>query len=112
MIRAGLDLAKALDHRHFMATGYMLLGVFHLDIFTLTLAQEHLERARSLAEETKSYIWLGMITAFLADTYTQQRKFTEADAILRTLLTDDLPIQASHQRHLWRARAARHLAKG
>ena len=112
LIRAGLDLAKAIDHRHFMATGYMILGAFHLDIFALTLAQAHLEQARSLAQETKSYIWLGMITAFLADTYTQQRKFTEADAILRTLLTDDLPIQASHQRHLWRAKDQWYLAQG
>jgi DNA-binding CsgD family transcriptional regulator len=112
MLRAGLQLAEAIDHRHFMTTGHMIIGAFYLDIFALPLAQTHLEQARSLAEETKSYIWLGMITAFLADTYTQQRNFAKADATLRTLLTEDLPIHASHERHLWRAKAEWHLAQG
>ena len=112
MTRAGLELANIIDHRHFMATGHMILGAFYLDIFAFPLAQMHLEQARKLAEETKSYIWLGMITSFLADTYTHQRNFAKSDAILRTLLTEDLPIHASHQRHLWRARAEWHLAQG
>lgn len=112
MLGAGLELANIIDHRHFMATGHMIIGAFYLDIFALPLAQTHLEEARRLAEETKSYIWLGMITAFLADTYTQQSNFAKADATLRTLLTEDLPIHASHQRHLWRAKAEWHLAQG
>jgi len=112
MIHAGLDLATAIDHRHFMATGYMILGAFHLDICALDLAQDDLEQARTLAEETKSTIWLGMITAFLADTYTGQLNFAKADAVLRTQLTDDMPMQASHQRHLWRSKAEWHLAQG
>ena len=112
MLRAGLEVAKVIDHRHFMATGHMIIGAFYLDIFALPLAQTHLEKARALAEETKSYIWLGMITAFLADTYTQQGNFAKADATLRTLLTEDLPIHASHQRHLWRSKAEWHLAQG
>jgi DNA-binding CsgD family transcriptional regulator len=112
MLRAGLELAEVIDHRHFMTTGHMILGAFYLDIFALPLAQTHLEQAQRLAEETKSYIWLGMITAFLADIYTQQSNFAKADAALRTLLTDDLPLHASHERHLWRAKAEWHLAQG
>jgi len=110
LIRAGLDLATSIDHRHFMATGYMILGAFHLDIFALRQAHTHLEQARSLAKETGSFIWLGMITSFLADTLTQQNNFAAADIALGTLLTPDLPVQVSHHRHLWRAKAEWHLA--
>lgn len=112
MIRAGLDLATAIDHRHFMATGYMIRGALYLDLFALQLAQNDLEQARTLAEETKSYIWLGMITAFLADTYTGQLNFAKADEVLRTQFTDDMPMFASHQRHLWRSKAEWFLAQG
>jgi DNA-binding CsgD family transcriptional regulator len=112
LIRSGLDLATAIDHRHFMTTGHMILGAFHLDIFALPQARAHLEQARGLANETGSYIWLGMITSFLADMYTQQNNFAETDKVLRTLLTPGLPIQASHHRHLWRAKAEWHLAQG
>ncbi len=112
LIRAGLDLATAIDHRHFMTTGHMILGAFYLDIFALPQARTHLEQAHSLANETGSLIWLGMITSFLADTQTQQNNFSEADKVLRTLLNPDLPVQASHHRHLWRAKTEWHLAQG
>ena len=111
-IHAGLKLANAIEHRHFMATGHMLLGAFYLDIFAFPLARLHLEQARTLAQETGSHIWLGIITAFLTDLHSQQNNFAEADTILQTLLTPDLPMQSTQQRQLWRAKAEWHLVQG
>jgi len=112
LIRAGLDLATDIEHRHFMATGHMILGAFYLDIFAFPLAKTHLEQAHSLAQETGSHIWLGNVTSFLADLHTQQSNFAEADAILQTLLIPDLPMQTTNQRQLWRAKAEWYLAQG
>jgi len=111
-IRAGLELANAIEHRHFMATGHMILGAFYLDVFAFPLAAVHLERARSLARETESHIWLGNITAFLADLHTQQNNFAKAEAIIHSLLTPDLSMQTTNQRQLWRAKAEWRLVQG
>jgi DNA-binding CsgD family transcriptional regulator/tetratricopeptide (TPR) repeat protein len=111
-VQAGLELAKAIDHRHFVTTGHMILGAFYLDVFSFPLAEVHLEQAQILARETVSHIWLGNITAFLADVHTQQNNFAKAEAILQTLLTPDLPMQTTHQRQLWRAKAEWDLAQG
>ena len=111
-LHAGLELAKAIDHRHFVTTGHMILGAFYLDIFAFPLAIVHLEQAQALARETDSRIWLGNVTAFLADVHTQQNNFAKAEATLHTLLTSDLPMQTTHQRQLWRAKAEWHLAQG
>ena len=111
-IRAGFELANVIEHRHFMTTGHMILGAFYLDIFAFPLAEAHLEQAQSLAQETDSHIWLGNVTAFLADLHTQQNNFAKAEAVLNTLLTPDLPMQTTNQRQLWRAKAEWHLAQG
>jgi DNA-binding NarL/FixJ family response regulator len=111
-IQAGFELAKSIEHRHYMVTGHMILGAFYLDIFAFPLAEFHLAQARSLAQETGSHLWLGNVTAFLADLHTQQYNFAKADAILHTLLTPDVPMQTTHQRQLWRAKAEWHLVQG
>ncbi len=51
-IQAGLESAEVMDHRHFVATGHMLLGAFYLDISAFSLAEVHLEQAQVLARET------------------------------------------------------------
>jgi len=111
-LRAGLDLAREIGHRHFMATGHMLLGAFYLDIFAFPLAESHLEQAQVLARETDSQIWLRVVTAFLADTRTQQNHFHQAEAILQGILTPDTPMQTMDQRQLWRAKSEWCLAQG
>lgn len=111
-IQTGLDLATEIGHRHFMATGHMLLGAFYLDIFAFPLAETHFEQAQVLARETDSQIWLGVVTAFLADTHTQQNHFHQAEAILQGMLTPGTPMQTMDQRQLWRAKAEWCLAQG
>jgi DNA-binding NarL/FixJ family response regulator len=111
-LRAGLELANVIEHRHFIATGHMILGAFYLDVFAFPLAEVHLEQAQNLARKTESHIWLGNVTAFLADLYTQQNNFAKAEAVLHSLLTPDLPMQTTNQRQLWRANAEWHLAQG
>jgi DNA-binding CsgD family transcriptional regulator len=111
-IRTGLDLATEIGHRHFMATGHMLLGAFYFDIFAFPLAETHFEQAQILARETDSQIWLRIVTAFLADTHTQQNHFHQADAILQRMLTSGTPMQTMDQRQLWRAKAEWYLAQG
>jgi len=111
-IQAGLDLATEIGHRHFMATGHMLLGAFYLDIFAFPLAETHFEQAQVLARETDSQIWLRVITAFLAATHTQQNHLSQAEAILQGMLTPDTPMPTMDQRQLWRAKAEWCLAQG
>jgi DNA-binding CsgD family transcriptional regulator len=111
-IRMGLDLATEIGHRHFMATGHMLLGAFYFDIFAFPLAETHFEQAQVLARETDSQIWFRVVTAFLADTHTQQNHFHQADAILQQMLTSDTPMQTMDQRQLWRTKAEWCLAQG
>jgi DNA-binding CsgD family transcriptional regulator len=111
-IRAGLELAQAIEHPHFMATSHMILGAFYLDIFAWPLAEIHLEQAQSLAQETGSHVWLGNVTAFLADAHTYRNNFAKAEVVLDTLLAPDLPMQTTNQRQLWRAKAEWHLAQG
>jgi DNA-binding NarL/FixJ family response regulator len=111
-LNLGLELAEAIEHRHFMATGHMILGAFYLDIFAFPLAEVHLQQAQVFAQETDSHIWLGIVTSFLADLHTQQNHFDQAESILNALLSSDLPMQSTNQRHLWRAKAEWYLAQG
>lgn len=108
LLRQGLAMSGAIEHRHFMATAHMILGAFHLDILARPQACAHLTQALDLARETGSHVWLGISTALLADALDG----TEAEALLHTRLTPALPMQTTAERHLWRAQAEWHLAHG
>lgn len=107
----GLELAEAIEHRHFMAVGHMILGALYVDILALPVAQGHLEQALKLARETGSHIWMGTISAFLATAYTRQGELSSAEAILRQRLTPDLPMRTMPQRQMWCAQAELALAQ-
>lgn len=111
-LRKGLELAEAIDHQHFMATAHMLLGMFYVDVLAYALAREHLTQALRLAQETGSHVWVGVVTAYLADVETQTGNLAQAEAILEPALPPHLPLQTVNERHLWRAKAELYLAQG
>jgi DNA-binding CsgD family transcriptional regulator len=110
-IRKGLEIAEAIEHRHFMAVGHMILGALYVDLLALPIARGHLEQALTLARETGSHVWMGTISAFLATACTRQGDLSSAEALLRQRLTPDLPMQTMAQRQLWTARAELALAQ-
>lgn len=111
-IAHGLEIAQQIEHRHFMCTAQMLLGVVHWDLAAWPTARAHLEQALALARETQSMIWQHLTAAFLASALIQLGALAEADTIVRAEWSEQAPMQAIGLRQLWGSRAELLLAQG
>jgi tetratricopeptide (TPR) repeat protein len=101
----GLRIAEEIGHRQWMAAGHWVLGALYLDLLVLPTAQQHLEQAVALAQESGSLFWIRTTTGFLAMTQMLQHDVTQAESLLTTALDPDTPSQTLGQRVVWYARA-------
>ncbi len=107
-----LEIAKQIEHHHFICTGHMILGVLYWDIAAWQLAQQHLGQALVLARQTQSVVWQHHTAAFLASTYIQVGALREAEAVLREEWIPTTAMDAVGLRQLWGVYAELLIAQG
>ncbi|MBP7690629.1 MAG: AAA family ATPase [Anaerolineales bacterium] len=112
LLRAGLTMAEAMGHRHFMATGNLVLGALYSDLLALPAARRHLEQALALGRETRSLVWTRVAAGFLVSVHVQENDLDAAEAVLAGVFTPELPYESVGQRQVWFARAEVFLAQG
>jgi DNA-binding CsgD family transcriptional regulator len=111
-LRRGLAIAEQIEHRHFVCTAQMLLGVVHWDVSAWPLARTHLEQALELARETQSAVWQHHTAAFLVSALLQLGELPKAGAVLRAEWSEQASMNSIGLRQLWGARAELLLAQG
>ncbi|BCX04973.1 MAG: hypothetical protein KatS3mg053_2911 [Candidatus Roseilinea sp.] len=110
--RRGLAIAEEIEHRHFMCTANMVLGILHWDMAAWAPARAHLELGLALARETNSTIWQHFCAAFLTLALIALDDLRTADATLRGEWSDETPMNGVGFRQLWAARAELLIAQG
>lgn len=107
----GLEIAEEIEHQQWMAGGYGLLGALYADLLALPIAQQHLERAIALGQETGSLHWQRVAAGFLASTLIDRHDLSTAESVLNNALPVDEPAQSIGQRLCWCARIELALAQ-
>ncbi len=85
--------------------------MLYLDLLALPEAQQHLEQALTLAHELGSWIWIRIVSGFLAPLHLLQEDLNKAESILTAALEPDAAMQTIGQRLVWTARAELALAR-
>ncbi len=89
----GLNIAREIEHGPWMATGYLLLGILSLELLVRPSAQQHLERALTMAKECGSLFLLRGATAFLASACIAQGDCARAKVVLDDVFGLQTPCQ-------------------
>lgn len=100
-VQKGLSGAEQIEHVHLMATGHMVLGMIYWEMLLWSEAEQHLNDALILAQQSNSLIWLGGIIGYLASTQVQQGRLNEAEHTLAQQWRSDMPMSTKGQRQLW-----------
>jgi DNA-binding CsgD family transcriptional regulator len=108
----GLRIAEEIEHTQWIAAGLCTLGALFVDVLLPERARPLLERALGLARELGSLVWTAYAAARLAQTFTLERDFAKAFAVLQDELQADTPMESATERQLWCARADLLLARG
>jgi DNA-binding CsgD family transcriptional regulator len=109
---AGLRMAEDIGHRQWIAAGLCSLGAIYVDVLLPERARPLLERALHVSRELGSLVWGAYATARLAQTFTLERDFAKAFAVLEAELPPDTAMESATERQLWCARADLQLARG
>jgi predicted ATPase/DNA-binding NarL/FixJ family response regulator len=109
---ACLAIAAEVEHKHWLWSAHLALGMLFLDLLALPQAQQHLEQALSFTKETGSLYATWTVTGFLASTYITQKELERADTVLKALLGPETPSQTQAQRLVWSAQAELELSRG
>ncbi len=112
MAREGLSLAEEIGHWQWMLAGNVALGLLYRDVLELSLAQQHLETAVSLAHRIGSLYWVCGSTGHLASVYILRGDTARAKTLLGKVLDLQRPIRTLAQRLLWQARIELALVDG
>lgn len=106
-----IELARAIQHRQWLAAGAMLQGAIYAQLLNFEDAQARLEEALALARALHSIHWTHSSTAFLASALIAQHELTRAAEILDPVLPPDAPAFMIGERQIWAARAELALAQ-
>jgi DNA-binding CsgD family transcriptional regulator len=112
LLRDGLSIAEAIQHRQWMSAAHLGLGALYLDLLALPEARQHLEQALALAREIGSLYWIHLSNSLLVSTCLAQAAPASAQAFLDAVFRLDMPMQSTGQRGSWYARAELALAQG
>ena len=88
------------------------LGTFYLDLLALSTTRRHLEQSLALAKEIGSSFHIRRTTGYLISLLIVERQFPQAEILLNTAGSLELPMQTLAQRSIWRGRAEFALAQG
>lgn len=111
-LQQGLIAATEIEHKHFICTAHMLLGVWHWDVAAWEIAILHLQQALTVSRETNSTIWKHNIIAFFVSALVQMGKLERAEQILHSEWNPQNPLQGIGFRAMWGAYAELLLAQG
>jgi tetratricopeptide (TPR) repeat protein len=110
-----LDIARDIQHRHWMGIALGFLGALYHHVLQLDEAQRYLTQSVQLAREVGSLFHTRNLTALLATTYVRQQQFAQAQAVLADVLdtSSDISNQLTlAERQCWAAYAELLLAQG
>jgi DNA-binding CsgD family transcriptional regulator len=88
------------------------LGVLYHDLLALPTARHHLEQALTVAKEIGSLAHTRITTGCLTSLLIVAREFAQAETLLNTVFSPELPLEALSPRRIWAARVELALAQG
>src|SRR5690606_5736470 len=112
MTRAALAIAEEIDHPQWTAAAVGVLGYIYLDLYAFDDALECLSRALDLATSLNSPYQLSGVVGALVSLHVARGALDEAGEALRSVMTDDLPLQPPSCRMIWAAAIELALARG
>jgi DNA-binding CsgD family transcriptional regulator/tetratricopeptide (TPR) repeat protein len=112
MAREALAIAEEIEHRQWIGSGQMSLGIAYFELGALAVARRYFEQALAAAEQMGSGYWQAWITAPLARVYCRQGELDRAAAVLDAVHGPDTPVETSTGGMCWLARAELLLACG
>jgi DNA-binding CsgD family transcriptional regulator/Flp pilus assembly protein TadD len=84
LIQSGLVITEEIEHREWMTAGHCYLGMLYLDLLAVPLAQEHLGRALTLAQEINSGYWIQSAAMRLVQLHSAQGNLPQAQTIFES----------------------------
>jgi DNA-binding NarL/FixJ family response regulator len=112
MARWSIEVAQEIEHRQWISLALRESGTLYLDLLALPTARQQFEQALVLANEIGSLFHARMATGFLIGVLILQDELVEAEALLETAFSPELPMQTMAQRLIWRRHAELALAQG
>lgn len=110
--QSALAIAREIEHRQWICHAHRFLGSHYIDLLALPTARHHLEQSLALAKETGSLFHTRAALGQLILVLVLQDDLTEAETLLHSALTPELPMDTIGQRWIWRGQAEVALAQG
>lgn len=110
--RRGLDIARQVGHREWMALAHQILGRLYLDLFAIPEAGEHLRQSLELARTAGAPIHTRLATSYLAYVHLANGELPRALGTLDQTLTSSRPGATVIERKCWATRASVALGSG
>ncbi len=111
-VQQGLSIAQESEHRQWICFAQRTLAILYRDLLAFSAARYHLEESLGLAREIGSLFHLRQGAGYLALLLIADGELAQAQALLDSVLTPELPLQPLAQRRVWVARAELALAQG
>jgi tetratricopeptide (TPR) repeat protein len=111
-LQRGLAVAQEIEHRHWTCAAHIVLGALYRDLLAWPAARHHLHQALTLANEIGSLYMARQATGHLILLLIAEHEFAQAETLLHTALSPELPLEAVAPRRIWAASAELALAQG
>jgi len=111
-VQQGLAMAQEMEHRQWICFAHRTLGILLRDLLDFSGARHHLELSLALARESGSLFHLRQCAGYLTLLLIADRELAQAETLLNSVLTPELPLQPLAQRRVWVARTELALAQG
>ncbi len=110
-VQSGLRIATDFGHREYVVGTRFALGILYSDLFAPDRARGQLEEALALARELRSPIWINSLCGALAGVYLMIGDKKSAQACLKTVISDQTPMDSLGKRICWLRQAELALAQ-
>jgi DNA-binding CsgD family transcriptional regulator len=98
--RAALQIATSIEHRQWIAATYKALGRIFIQLLAADQAIHDLLSGLALARALGSDVFVGGITAPLAQAYMLNHDLPQAEAVLAAAMPLDKPARSLEERHM------------
>ena len=112
VMQRGWAIAQEVGHRQWICLIHRELGRLYLDLLALSTAHQYMEQSLVLAREIGSSFHIRRATGYMVSLLIAEGQLSEAEALLNTIGSLDLPMQSLSQRLTWQGRVELALAKG
>jgi predicted ATPase/class 3 adenylate cyclase len=108
----GSEIVEKIQHRQWRTYLDLVSGMFYFDLYSFDKAKACFETALEMAQLSHSTHWIHVTYGLLTDTLIKQNDLANAEALLASIKTDDIPKVTLGGRLVWVARADLAMAKG